>query len=109
MPKKSIITDLKRKCFLCGSMRNIETHHVVYGWGNRKLSDRYGLTVPLCHSCHNEPPGGVHFNREADQKLKQMAQVAFNVHYPELSFTEIFGVNYLDADFEEADNIKKGY
>lgn len=85
---------------MCGSYRNLETHHVIYGYGNRKLSDRYGLTVPLCHFCHNEPPNGVHFNTENDLKLKRLAQVAFEHEYPDKDFKEIFGRNYLYEDIE---------
>ena len=98
--KQSIITPLTRKCYLCGSLRNIEIHHVVYGYGNRKQSDIYGLTVPLCHQCHNEPPNGVHFNKENDLKLKRIAQVAFQREYPDKDFTEIFGRNYLYEDLD---------
>lgn len=103
--KKSIITN-KKTCFMCGSHRDIEIHHIFGGYANRKLSDRYGLVVPLCHYCHNEPPNGVHHNIENDLKLKQLGQVAFNCEYPELNFVEIFGRNYLDEDFEKAKYIK---
>lgn len=104
---KSIITDVMGSCFMCHSMRNLEIHHIFYGFGNRKLSDRYGLVVPLCHECHNEPPNGVHFNVENDLKLKQYAQIVFNIKYPDKSFTEIFGRNYIeDEDFETADSRK---
>ena len=97
--KESIISPLKRKCYMCGSMRNLETHHVMYGTANRRLSDRYGLTVTLCHYCHNEPPNGVHFNKENDLKLKRLAQISFQNEYPDKDFVEIFGENYLE-DFE---------
>lgn len=30
--------------------------------------------VRLCHYCHNEPPYGVHHNKEIRQKLRAYAQ-----------------------------------
>ena len=44
------------------------------GNGRRKLSELYGLKCDLCHWCHNEPPDGVHFNKEKDLELKARAQ-----------------------------------
>ena len=60
-------------CLLCGSPWNIEHHH-IFGGSLRTKSDRYGLIVPLCHSCHNEPPNGVHHNAEAMEMLKRYGQ-----------------------------------
>lgn len=57
---KSILQD-ERVCFMCGSYRMLEEHH-VFGASNRKKSEQLGLKVYLCHFCHNEPPNGVHFN-----------------------------------------------
>lgn len=34
----------------------------------------YGLVVDLCHSCHNEPPGGAHFNKDTMLMLHQYGQ-----------------------------------
>jgi len=36
----------------------------IFGAANRKHSEEDGLVVDLCHACHNEPPDGVHFNKE---------------------------------------------
>ena len=41
---KSIIQKEKR-CFFCGSVRNLEKHHIFGGTKNRKWSEKYGLTV----------------------------------------------------------------
>lgn len=88
---KSIITD-KDTCYLCGR-RATETHH-IFGASNRKFSEKYGLKVPLCHWCHNEPPFGVHHNRENDLVLKRVGQTLFTKYYPSENFVEIFGRNY---------------
>ena len=57
---KSIMQGQKR-CLICRSPY-VEKHH-VFGAANRQNSEKYGLTVWLCHKHHNEPPEGVHFNR----------------------------------------------
>lgn len=89
---KSIITQIDDYCYICGR-RATETHH-VFGGASRGLSEKYGLKIRLCHWCHNEPPNGVHHNRENDLMLKKLAQTRFEQVYPELDFREIFGKNY---------------
>ena len=94
MPK-SIITQ-KKRCFICGSRRWIEWHH-VYGGCDRQTSDDYGLVVPLCHYCHNEPPKGVHFNKEIRRKLQADVQWIAMEHYgwDMNQWRSLFGRNYL--------------
>ena len=92
---QSIIQDeLEDRCFLCGSPVRLERHHCI-GGSYRKLSDRYGLVVKLCHSCHNEPPRGVHFNRDAADFLRKTAQEAFEAKYSHELFLQVFGRNFL--------------
>lgn len=91
---KSIIQLDETRCFLCGKCLPLEEHH-IFGAYNRPKSEFYGLKVKLCHSCHNEPPNGVHHNKQAMQNLHEMGQRAFEAHYPEEDFSEIFGKNYL--------------
>lgn len=82
------------KCFLCGRYGWLEEHH-IFGAYNRKKSEFYGLKVQLCHRCHNEPPHGAHHNKETMQYLHEVGQRAFERHYPEEDFMQIFGKNYL--------------
>ena len=89
----SIISN-ERKCFFCGSVRWLELHHIV-GGAYRKKSTHYGLVVYLCHYCHNEPPLGVHFNKERMTYLRQIGQKAFEKHYPSKNWLKEFGKNYL--------------
>ena len=95
---KSIISE-ERKCYICGSARWIEIHH-VFGGGDRKKSEIYGLTVPLCHYCHNEPPYGVHQNKEIRQKLQSFAQKKAMAHYgwSTEDFRREFYKNYIKED-----------
>ena len=95
---KSIIQgDSEDRCYICGRTELIECHHIFNGTANRKKSEKYGLTVHLCHWCHNEPPHGVHYNQEADTRLKQIGQQAAMREYGWTvdEFREVFGKNYL--------------
>ena len=87
---KSIIKH-ENFCYLCGSPYNIEMHHCVFG-RFRRLSDKYGLIVPLCRSCHYD----IHHDIEKANYLKQVAQRTFDEKYGEGSFIRIFGVNFFD-------------
>lgn len=75
-------------------MQNLESHH-IFGGANRILSEEYGLKVTLCHHCHNEPPYGVHHNKDMMDELHKLGQTMFNKRFPDKDFTEIFGKNYL--------------
>ena len=95
MPKSIIQSE--RQCFLCGSTQWLEEHHCFGGNPKRKMAENYGLKVWLCHYCHNEPPNGVHHNRENRERLQKIAQSAAMERYgwSEDDFRNIFGKNYL--------------
>lgn len=82
--------------YLSGRTDWIEVHH-VFGGTNRKLSEKYGLCVYLTHDEHNEPPNGVHFNREIRERLQAQIQQAAMDRYGWTveDFIKIFGRNYL--------------
>ena len=91
---KSIITDDMEHCFVCGSP-NIQIHHGIYGTANRKLSDKYGLVIPLCQE-HHTGSAGIHFNKDFDIALKKLAQERFEAVYgANMRFVDVFGKNYL--------------
>lgn len=88
--RKSVVTDDMDRCFICGSYRNIEIHH-IFGASERKLSEKFGLIVPLCHSCHNEPPAGVHHNADQMRWMHEVGQRAFEMQgHTREEFKEIF-------------------
>ena len=90
------ILQTEKRCFLCGSYNWLEYHH-IFGAARKKLSEKYGLMVYLCHYCHNEPPDGVHHNKESRLYLQRTAQQKA-MQYHDLSvedFIGIFGKNYL--------------
>lgn len=88
---------MDRRCFLCGSYDLIERHH-IFGASNRKKSERLGLVVDLCHYCHNEPPYGVHHNKDIMLNLKKYGQkkAMLEQGWTVDDFRREFGKNYLD-------------
>lgn len=94
------IMQTKKECYVCHSLvgaemslpdTGLEMHHIFGGTANRKLSEKYGLKVWLCHNHHNEPPCGVHFCKEAAEKLHEEGQTAFERKYPNEDFKVILG------------------
>ena len=90
---KSIVTQIDGYCYVCGRPAT-EMHHIYPGNPGRKNSEKYGLKIPLCHNCHNEPPNGIHFNAALDLEIKKVGQIIFEREYPDKDFVEIFGKNY---------------
>ena len=67
----------EKRCWLCG--RNgaddpLDVHH-IFGGANRKLSDKFGLTVYLCHErCHIFGPEAAHRSGETAERLHRYGQ-----------------------------------
>jgi hypothetical protein len=79
---------------MCHRTGDLHKHH-VFGAANRKWSEKYGLWVYLCPEHHNMSSVGVHFNKQFDIHLKQIAQREFEDTYGHDEFMRIFGRNYL--------------
>lgn len=90
---KSIISN-EKECFLCGRQINLERHHIMAGTANRKLSEKYGLWVYLCHDCHTGVDGA-QYNAVAGLELKQTAQRVFENKYSHEFWMDVFRKNYL--------------
>lgn len=90
---KSIMQNGER-CYFCGRVNGLEEHHVLGGTANRKLSEKYGLKVLLCQDCHTGK-NGAQYNRERNQSLKRLAQIAFEARHSHDEWMEIFKKNYL--------------
>ena len=99
MKLRSIMTMDFDRCYICGRYQWIEIHH-IFGGANRKNSEKYGLVVPLCHWCHNEPPDGVHFNKEHRLELQAEAQNVFESIESHDKFMRVFGRDY-KAEYED--------
>lgn len=92
---KSIMQENKKICYLCDGIAT-EEHHCLHGTANRKLSEKYGLKVYLCHRCHRTGEYAVHRNRETDLRLIRTAQKIFEIQVGSREeFIRIFGKNYL--------------
>lgn len=93
---KSILQKNTDQCFICHTQNWLEWHH-VWGAAFRNKSNKLGLVVRLCHYCHNEPPDGVHHNREIRRKLQAYAQKKAMEQYgwDTDRFIKEFGKNYL--------------
>ena len=96
MAKSILQGNRKGVCYLCGRWTETENHH-IFGGGKRKKADRDGLTVYLCHYCHNEPPNGVHFSKETREHLKRIGETAWCTHYGKTieDFIKEYGKNYI--------------
>lgn len=98
---KKIKENPPRICWLCGangSCDPLDKHH-IFGGANRKLSEKYGLYVYLCHSkCHIFGKNAVHVNEETSQVLHEYGQrkAMFENGWSIDDFRTIFGRNYLD-------------
>lgn len=90
-------------CWLCGrngSCDPLDKHH-VFGGALRDKSERYGLTVYLCHhDCHIFGEGAVHKSGEARRKLQAAAQRAAMEKYgwTTAEFMLEFGRNYIGKE-----------
>ena len=82
------------QCEMCKQYTYLELHH-VFGGARRPISHKYGLVALLCHYCHNEPPHGVHHNRENREKLQRQYQRKFEEEHPDFDFLKTFGKNYI--------------
>jgi len=85
---------LNEDCFFTHRSDRLERHH-IFSHSNRKHSEKYGLKVWLTHDWHNEPPNGVHHNKENMQTLHEYGQRLFEEEYGHEEFMRIFGRNYL--------------
>lgn len=89
---------------------NLHEHHVIHGWANRKLSEKYGLKVYLCLYHHENGREAVHQNAGINKMLKAYAQRTFEKKYPEKDFYGIFGKNYIleeEIELELEENVEK--
>lgn len=99
---KSIMQQDKTHCYICGGLPNytdgaLEEHHVFYGSGRRKLSERYGMKIYIhANKCHRNSPAAVHVNKNVRRKTEQAGQRAFEeTQGTRKEFMQIFGRNYL--------------
>ena len=96
---KSIIQEDREHCFICGRNARadywgLDEHH-VYGGSNRKMSEKYGLKVYICHErCHLN---GVHKDADLNRQVQAIVQKRAMQYYgwDTETFIRIFRKNYL--------------
>lgn len=89
-----MIEDMKH-CIFCGKPY-AEEHHIFFGTANRKISEKYGLKVPLCGEEHRESANSPHKNRIVDLALKCWGQSLFEKEIgTREEFRKTFGKSYL--------------
>ena len=79
-------------CEICSNNEATETHEIFSG-SNRQNSIKYNMQLKLCHECHDN--WHRHYTKDQKDIYKASFQQLFNKKYPELSFYDIFGKNYL--------------
>jgi hypothetical protein len=89
------VLQANKECFVCGTTSDLESHHIFGGTANRKVSERYGLKVWLCHE-HHTGNSGVHFNPDLAQELHEAGQRFYEAHYgTREDFRRDFGKSWL--------------
>lgn len=88
------IMQTEKQCYICGAQTGLESHHVLAGTANRKVSEKYGLTVWLCHR-HHTGTDGAQYGKDKNQWLKEEAQKAFERIHSHDEWMRVIGRNYL--------------
>lgn len=81
---------MKRECERCGRWDNLHRHHLIYGSGYRKLSEKYNLIMYVCVNCHEEIHRG-----KLGLWSKQEGQRRFETKHSREEYMKIFGKNFL--------------
>lgn len=79
---KSII-QFHKNCWVCNSPYT-EEHHVFYGTGLRKKSEKDGMKIYLCHLHHRDNSKnkyGIHYNPIFDESIKKLGQKIWQGYY----------------------------
>lgn len=96
--------DWTRSCWLCG--RNgaddpLDRHHIFEGWANKANSERWDVTVCLCHNrCHIFGRDAAHNSKATADRLHRYGQrqIMLREGWTVEDFRRVFGRNYLDED-----------
>jgi hypothetical protein len=94
---KSIVTNYTNICFFCGRPSECE-HHLIFGNGQRSLSEADGIKVPVCNSCHNmgKVSERIHDNPMAEKLSKMLGQAIWEKHNGDReAFRKRYGKSYL--------------
>lgn len=78
---KSIMQD-EEECYICRKLgfhtyKNLEEHHFIHGFANRRLAEADGLKAYLCKYHHT----ALHDKGEHDKELQKEAQIRWMEYY----------------------------
>ena len=92
---KSILQD-KKESYISGTVYGLEEHHIYFGTGRRKISEKNGFKVWLTYEEH-KGTDGVHGKNghELDLKLKQECQRKYEENHTRDEFIRLIGKSYL--------------
>ena len=92
----SIFTEDMDTCFFTGTNYWVQRHHIFSATTNmRKLSEEYGLILPVTQPLHTNTKYGIHCNAALRRAIKQFAQRRFEKEHTREEFVLLFGRNYL--------------
>lgn len=104
--KKRILPTTKGVCYICAhryndwSCKPTQEHHIIYGGGQRKDSEREGIKVYLCLKHHGTGEEGVHGSREMREWLCREAQREYEKTHTREEWMQEFKKNYLEEENE---------
>lgn len=108
--KASILDTEKGICYICDklygdrSYKYTEYHHIMYGGGKRKDSERLGLTVYLCREHHKDGPAAVHNFRDTREYLCREAQKEYEKSRTREEWMGLGFKNYLEREEKKLEN-----
>lgn len=94
------IMQTEKQCYICGAQTGLESHHVLAGVANRKISEKYGFKVWLCHR-HHTGADGAQYDKALNLRLKQDAQKAFEKTHSHEEWMQLIRKNYLEGETEK--------
>ena len=97
---KPLIFTESGRCFLCtregiNKHQETERHHVLYGAGQREVSEAEGFVVDLCPYHHRIGPEAVHNCRETREYLCRLFQAEYEKTHTRAEWMALAGRNYL--------------
>lgn len=104
MSKSIIQTKEDKACYLCRLLHGIdmeqitEEHHIMFGNKFRRRAEHYGLKVNLCIPHHRTGKEAVHMNKEINDLLREIAQIAFEKKHSYELWMREFGKNYVSEE-----------
>lgn len=81
-----------KECRLCGRYKKLEEHHLIFGRGEREISEKYNLKIKICRECHTR----LHRSKDLMDWSKKLGQRMFEKDHTREEFIKVFGRNYLD-------------